>query len=108
MVIEVGRKPREWGRRQPITNNHSHKIRRPSKITVPCEGLEPRDGRRGTGLGRVEEIRRSTRNLRKIWDVIDVGNEGDSGGTRNKQGQKSISSLDAGPEDLENRKEAGK
>ena len=55
VVIEVGRKTREGGRRQRVTSNRSRKTRRPSETVVSCEGLEPRDGRRGTGSGRTEE-----------------------------------------------------
>ena len=53
--IEVGRKTREEGRRQRLTRNHSRKTTCPSEPVASCEGSEPRDGRRVTGLGRAED-----------------------------------------------------
>ena len=69
-VIEAGRKTREGGRRLRATTNHSHKARRPSETVASCGGPDPRDGRRGIGLGRVEKRRRSARNLRRVKPVI--------------------------------------
>ena len=36
VVTEVGRKTREGGRRQRVTNNHSRKTRRPSETVASC------------------------------------------------------------------------
>ena len=55
VVIEVGRKTPEGGRRQRVSSNHSRKTPCSSETVASCLGSEPRDGRRGAGSGRVEE-----------------------------------------------------
>ena len=70
LIVEVGRKTREGGRRQLLTSNHSRKTRRTSETVASYEGPDLRYGRRGTGSGRVEKRRRSARNPRRVVDVM--------------------------------------
>ena len=70
VVIEVGRKMRERGRRKRVNSNCSRKTRRPSETVASYGGPEPRGGRRGTGSGRVKERRRRARNSRRVIDVM--------------------------------------
>ena len=63
---------------------------------------QPRDGRLGTGPGRAEEGRRSTRNLRRVV----CGRYGDLRDRRKKRRQNSVgSSVDVDRGHLENRLE---
>ena len=100
MVIEVGRKTREGGRRQRVTSNLSRKTRRPSKTVESCRGPELRDGRRGSGSGRAEERRRSAKENRG------GGQWGDSGGRRTKRREESVGSRDVDRGYLGSSKEA--
>ena len=58
MIVKVGQKTRDRGRRQRVTSSHSRYkysfswTRRPSEVVASCAGPElPRDGRRGTRSG---------------------------------------------------------
>ena len=55
VVIEVGRKTREGGRRQRVNSNHSRKTRRSSETVASCGRPKPRDGMEGTGPGMAGE-----------------------------------------------------
>ena len=66
VVLDVGRKTREGGRRQRVTSNHSRQTRCPSKTVISCGGPEPR----GTGSGRAKEGRKRVRNLIRVIDVL--------------------------------------
>ena len=70
VAVEGGREKRDGEQRQRLTSNHSRKTRRPSETVASCGGPEPRDGRRGTRLGRAEERRRSASNLRRVVDTM--------------------------------------
>ena len=65
VVIEVGRKMRQGGRRQRVTSSHSRKTRRPSETVTRAQGREARDR-----SGRVEERQRSARNHRRVVDAM--------------------------------------
>ena len=84
VVIEVGLKTRDGGRRQQVANSHSRKTQRPSDTVASCGGPELRDGRRGTGSGRAEERRGSARNA-----IIFIAAIWKTGGTR-AEGEKSV------------------
>ena len=45
VMVEVGWKTRERGRRQRVTRSHSRMTQRPSEIVASYKGPEPRDGR---------------------------------------------------------------
>ena len=66
VVIEVGRRTREGGRRQRVTSNHNRKTRRPSETVALCGRSKFRDGRRGTGSGGGEERRKGAKNLEEL------------------------------------------
>ena len=47
LVIRVGRKTREGGRRQRVASNHSRKARRPFETVASCRGQDRGEWRRG-------------------------------------------------------------
>ena len=51
VIKEVNPKMRERGRRQQVTNSHSHKHRRPSETVASCGGPEPKSGYGEGGRG---------------------------------------------------------
>ena len=103
----IGRKTRKGGQRQRGTSNHSRKIRRPSETVASCGGPDPGDGRRGTGSGRAEERQRSARNPTRVVNAY-VGNGRDLSGKRKTRRQERVGSVAGNPDNLENRKEAGR
>ena len=44
VIVTVGRKTRETGRRQRVTSGHSRKTQRPVEIAASCGRPRPRDG----------------------------------------------------------------
>ena len=105
VMVEVGRKTRERGRRQRLTRSHTRKTRSPSEAVASCGGPEPGNGRREIGPGRAEERRRSARNSRRVIDTR-CGKWGRLGRKEKKRRQESVGSIDVDRGYLENRKEA--
>ena len=70
VMEEAGWKRRASGRHQRVSSSHSRKARRPSETLAPCGQLEPKDARQGARSGRVEEGRRSARNLRRVMAAM--------------------------------------
>ena len=82
-----------------MTGNHSRKTRRPSETVASCEGPEPMNERRGAGLGRAGERRKSAKQKQNRYRR-DVENGVDLVGERRKKYcQERIGTVDVDPEE---------